>query len=332
MYFLLGISLTLALLLLFNLTVAVSTSLIWKAAASSAENLSPKRRAAMIFVLRIVPVAAALTAVFAFVVPAYVLHEPAASGEVVSGKLALLAAVCLAGVIIATTRVLRTWLATRRLTRDWLTTSKPIHFEGVGFPLHLIEHPFPVLAVVGVFRPRIFVASKVFDSLSAVEFRVAVAHELGHLRERDNLKQMVLRLCRDLVIFPIGRDLDVAWAQTAEIVADEYAAARDRFRPLDLASALLKISRLVPAGTTPQLPVGAYIISDRAGDITRRIRHLLRLSDAGVIDDSAVKRVSYIPAFAFSLVAVLLLALHLFDQRLLLTTHEAIEHFVWMIS
>ena len=43
-----------------------------------------------------------------------------------------------------------------------------------------------------------------------------------------------------------GREIAAAWADAAEEEADDHAAGPDRSRSLDLASALLKASRLTP--------------------------------------------------------------------------------------
>lgn len=330
MYYLLGISITLAFLLIVNMTVAVAASLIWRAISGFAGTVSVGTRAKIIFGLRTLPIAAALIFVLAFIVPAYLLHEPEESGEVVSTKLALVAVLCAVGVAIAVFRVVQTWLSTQRLMRNWLSNSTRIDIEGVDLPIHRISHQFPVLAVVGIFRPKIFVAEIVLASLADNELRAAIAHEYGHLRGRDNLKRTILRICRDLVILPIGNGLDLAWAQNAEAVADEFAACEGNQKALDLASALVKITRIVPTGSSPSLPVGAYIITDREGDIASRVRRLLNLSE-GFAEVSRSRRIA-LPSYALSVGITLLLVLHLTDRRLLLATHEAIEHFVWIIQ
>ncbi len=332
MYFLLGLSITLAFLLIVNMTVAMAASLFWKVIKIPARRLSVHARATLIFGLRVIPVVLALVFVKAFVLPAYFIHEPQNSGEVVSAKLALIALLCVAGVVIATVRVFQTWRATHRLMKNWLSHSSQVKVEGVGLPIHCIKHAFPVLAVIGIFRPRIFVAETVLETLEDGELRAAIAHEYGHLRARDNLKRTVLRICRDLVILPIGKDLDLAWAQSAEVVADEFAADRGASTALDLASALVKITRIVPSGVAPTLPVGAYIITDRQGDIANRINRLMRAVDdrAGIRRDR--RRWVSSPGFILTATSVALLAFHLSDQRLLLTTHEAIERFVKIVQ
>lgn len=332
MYFLLGISLILAFLLIANMLVALLASLIWTMIAMHVGSLSANTRAQIIFGLRLLPVAASLVFVVAFLIPAYVLHEPDESGEVVSGKLALLAAVSTLAVLISLYRVFKTWLVTRRLVSGWLNNAAPIKLDNIGVPIYRIRHEFPVIAVVGVFRPRMFVAEKVLESLEEHEFRAAVAHEYGHLRAKDNFKRTLLRLCRDLLLLPLGTALDRAWAHNAESAADEYAARTSRSTAIDLASALVKIARLVPARAAQMMPAGAFLIGTNDTDITARVRHLLRISENQNFSTGA-SLLGFSPAsWVWSLALIAFIALPLTDDRFHLSTHEAIEHFVWILQ
>jgi Zn-dependent protease with chaperone function len=159
-----------------------------------------------------------------------------------------------------------------------------------------------------------------------------VAHEHGHMNAGDNLKRTLLRGCRDLMMIPVGKGLDKAWAHNAESAADEYAALGGSKRALDMASALLKIARIAPVNAVPAMPAGSYLIGKDCGDVTSRVRRLLSLSE-----NAAGPATPGRPAFSRTLWLwpaglALLLVLHLTDQRLLLSTHDAIEHFVWMIQ
>jgi len=325
-YFLLGISLTLAFLLIVNMAAAILSIATGRLIARPMTFLSVNTQARVIFALRFGPVVAALIFVFAFVVPAYLLHEPEDSGEVVSGKLALIAAASSIAVCIAVYRVLKSCFVTRRLAASWQKNAVEITIPDVDVPVFRIVHPFPVMAVVGIVRPRIFVAEQVLSSLNDDELQAAIAHEYGHLRSRDNLKRTILRVCSDLVVLPLGAGLDRTWAENAEGAADEYAANSRRSAALNLASALIKLARITPRQTNLAMFHGSYLIHGHQCDVTSRVRRLLRLSD------SYSKNSPYVvPSWAWSIAATGLLAVHLADQRLLLPTHEAIEHFVWII-
>src|SRR5262249_21742559 len=137
----------------------------------------------------------------------------------------------------------------------------------------------PVIAIVGAIRPKLFIADHLFQSLTTEEMAAAIAHEIGHLAARDNLKRVALRVCRDaLTIFPSGARLDRAWAEASEAAADEYAARGGRAVTLDLASTLIKIARLVPQGVKPAMPAGASLIINDAEGIAQRVRRLAQMA------------------------------------------------------
>lgn len=329
MYSLLGISLNLAFLLIVNMAAALLAIIIWRLIARPVTFLSVKAQAQIIFALRFGPVVAALVFVFAFVVPAFLLHEPEDSGEVVSGKLAIIALASSIAVCVALYRVFKTYIVTRRLAANWQKGAVEITIPDVDVPVFRIVHPFPVMAVVGIVRPRMFVAEQVLESLSDDELRAAIAHEYGHLRSRDNLKRSILRVCRDLVILPLGTGLDRTWAENAEQAADEYAANSHRSAALNLASALVKLARIAPQQSSLAMYHGSHLIHGE-GDVTSRVQRLLSLSEKY---GTATRKSFYaLPSWAWSAALTGLLALHFVDQRLLLPTHEAIEHFVRIIE
>ncbi len=332
MYFLLGMSLTLAFLLIVNMAAAILAAAGWRVMSRPVRNLSVNNRARVIFMLRIGPVAAALVFISAFVIPAYLLLEPQESGEVVSGKLAIIALVSSIAVCIAIYRVCKTGMVTRRLALNWQRNATRIAVDGVDVPVFRIVHTFPVMAVVGIIRPRIFIAEQVLEALGPDEFRAAIAHEYGHLRANDNFKRTILRVCRDLVILPVGTSLDRAWAESAESAADAYAASKGRSTALNLASALIKLARIAPKNTGPAVSLGSCLISEQSGDVTERVRRLVRISE-----ETSPTRMPFLHGFqtaswVWSGALTLLLVLHLSDQRLLLTTHDAIEHFVRILQ
>ncbi len=234
---------------------------------------------------------------------------------------------------MAAWRGLAAWLTTRRLVADWLAHAEPVHLPGIDVPAYRVAHPFPVIAVVGLLRPRLFIAHQLFDALDEAELLAALAHERGHLAARDNLKRAILRACRDvLTICPAGRTLDRAWSESAEGAADEHAAcdSADTGAALDLAAALVKIARLVPQGARPTMPAGAYLISELAdGSIAWRVRRLTQLADGRIAPRPA--RVYAYGEWLWAGASMLLLTLSLLaatDARILATTHTALEYVV----
>jgi peptidase M48-like protein len=333
MYELLGISLVLATLLSINALWSMLMAGLWRVIAKPAQRLSARTRARVLFMLRVGPPAVAFVTVLGLVVPSYLLHEPLASGEIVSKKLGTLALLSLIGVVLALSRGLRSWLATRSLLKEWLSTAKPISISDVNIPAYCFEHSFPVIAVVGLLRPRLFIAHRVLDSLNQEEMLAAIAHESGHLEARDNLRRILIRACKDmLTIVPCGRSLDRAWAENAEAAADESAATRGPAVALNLASALIEIARMVPAGARPTMPVAAFLLGDETVGVKGRVRRLLDL--AGTANHQMRATSTLHRWFARSVVvsSILLLVLFLIHFSAFVEVHAAIEQAVRVLS
>jgi len=279
MYMLLGICLSLAGWLAIHGCGSLLAAAFWRGVSRACGRLSASARAQLLFLLRLAPGLAALLCVAAFLVPAYVLFEPRNSGEMITLELGMFALLSLCGLGFAVWRGFAARRATRRLVKDWLSHARPLDHPDVTMPAFRFQHPFPVLAIVGALRPRLFVAEQVLRLLSKEEFAAALAHEKGHLAAGDNVKRGLLRACHDTLGFiPFGRCLDRSWAAAAEAAADEYAARRSASMALDLASALLKVARVAPQGGRPAMPAGALLIPGEPGSITARILRLTQLA------------------------------------------------------
>jgi len=329
MYEMLGICLALTGLLTFNAFTSLLAATLWRLLQDRAQSWHAKTRAQLLFALRVFPGITAIICVAALLLPAYIAHEPRQETEGVSLKLGLIAAVSAAGLLLAAWRGVAAWLATRKLITDWVRNSEPLPLQQFPIPAYRLRHSFPVIAVVGTFRPRLFIADHLFDTLKAEELNAAIAHECGHLAARDNLKRALLRACRDaLTIVPCGRLLDREWAAASEVAADEFAArSTDERRSemaLDLAAALVKIARLVPAGVRPSMPASALLIGEDAGGIAARVRSLMQLATDGLTEEASAAAVpaSLWLSFGLLVTTALLIAT---NSHMLAAIHEWIE-------
>jgi len=333
MFELLGISLLLACLLTFNSLATLATDLLWRLAGGWTDEWTAQSRVRLLFLLRISPGSIAIFLAVFLLIPAYLAYEPRHTNESVSFKLGLLAFLSAIGIGSAVFRSIAAWRATRRLTEDWLLSAEPISIEGIQITTYTIEHAFPVIAIVGVFRPRLFIASHILDLLSPEEVKAALAHEKGHLIARDNLKRGLMRACRDaLLIIPNGRLLDRAWAAAAEAAADENAAQQGGSVALDLASALVKVARSIPHGGRPTMPAGVFLFGDddEAKGIKARVRRLLEFAAS---DRRPEKRSFFGNPGFLGLAGLLLIVSFLFhSQAILLNVHAMIEHAVQLLN
>ena len=335
MYTLLGITLVLALLLTINATATMLAAGVARLVRPLLRKFSARTAAEILFVMRIGPPVIAIVSIGAFMIPSYLIYEPHATEEVVSWKLGLLATLSAIGVGLAISRGLRSWLATRSLLRNWLSTSTQIELDGIAIPTYVFQHSFPIIAVVGAFRPRLFIADHVFESLSEEELAAAIAHEYGHLAAHDNFKRAVMRVSRAaLLLIPCGRLLDRAWSEASESAADEYAAQQSSFVALNLASALVRIARMIPKGHKPVIPaaVSAFLGGDDSPGVKVRVKRLVELAatDPRLLVSNA-SFVRFVPWFVLTLIVVVGVTIESRPQ-VLAAVHHFVEHVVVVLS
>jgi hypothetical protein len=228
--------------------------------------------------LRLLPAAAAFTFVAVMFVPSYWQYEPR---ELVEGFDATRAAIALAALVLCAAAVIRgavSWGRAARRVRRWLRVAQPLFPAHARVPTYRLDVDAPMMALVGVLRPRLFVTRGVLGVLTDEELRAAVAHEISHWRASDNVKRLAMRSAPDLLGWlPAARAIERRWASAAEHVADRRAtdavdvADRGRAR-CALASALVKVARLTPTATPLAEPISTLV---DGGDIASRVHSLL---------------------------------------------------------
>ena len=102
----------------------------------------------------------------------------------------------------------------------------------------------PPLTAAGILRPSVWLSRAAEFVLTERELKTALRHEMVHVRRRDNLRKLVLRL----VAFPGMAELESVWREATEMAADD-AAVSTASEALDLAAAVIKLSRLTATGT-----------------------------------------------------------------------------------
>jgi Zn-dependent protease with chaperone function len=198
-----------------------------------------------------------------------------------------------------------------------------------------LDHSFPIIAVVGAAHPRLFIANHVLESLSEEELAAAIAHEYGHLAARDNFKRSVMRVSRAaLLLIPCGTSLDRAWSEASESAADEHAAQQSSFVALNLASALVRIARMIPKGQRQVIPasVSAFLAGEDSPGVKVRVRRLVELAtaDPSLLASNA-SIVRFVPWFVLTLIVVISVTIESRPQ-VLATVHEFVEHVVAVLS
>jgi hypothetical protein len=248
---------------------------LWRLARRDPDAAAPADRAAGLLLVRALPVLVPALLVAGLVSPAFHLFEPRQSEEVAGRTLVALAA---AGAGLLALGVGRGWRAvarTRRLLNAWTVGARTLEVPGSPVPALRIDWPVPLVATVGILRPRLVVARQVLDACTPEQLTAVVAHEAAHLAARDNLKRLFWRSCPDLLaLTATGRRMEHDWALAAEESADDRAARPATRRAIDLAEALVTVARLAPpAPSIAETALASPLIE--ASDLERRVRRLL---------------------------------------------------------
>jgi beta-lactamase regulating signal transducer with metallopeptidase domain len=131
----------------------------------------------------------------------------------------------------------------------------------------------PPLTAAGILRPRVWLSGAAEFVLTERELRCALRHEVVHVRRRDNLRKLFLRM----VAFPGMAQLESEWREAAEMAADD-AAVSNASEALDLAAAVIKLSRLAPLQISPELTTG--LVHSPAESVNARVERLIGWTEA----------------------------------------------------
>lgn len=240
----LGVSLSFFLLLYAAISFAVAAW--WPQARRIGMRFSARHLSDAFFALRSLPFTASALITLVFVVPSFLLLEPRAVAEPLGEIPLTLGGACLALFCASVINGVAAYRETSRAVARWLQGAT----VGSGcdpVPLFRIRCASPAIAVAGVREPRVLVSDAAAAVLSGPELEIALRHEVAHIRRCDNLKKLLFRC----FAFPGMTVLETAWSEAAEMAADDAAVSSSR-EALDLASALIKLSRL-PAAPVPGL-------------------------------------------------------------------------------
>jgi hypothetical protein len=168
------------------------------------------------------------------------------------------------------------WL--RRALRLWaiVRAARPVAFH-IPVPVRATPEMLePGLA--GIVRPVILLPESLTQKLSETEIDAILAHELCHLRRRDNLAAMVHMLVEALFWFhPLVWFIGARLVAERELACDE-SVLEDGKKPLDYAAAILKVCRLY---FRSPLPCASGV---SGADLDRRITAIMLRRDADEVD------------------------------------------------
>jgi Zn-dependent protease with chaperone function len=267
------------------------------------------KSAHLLFGLRIFPLIGSAFVTVAFALPAFYKLEGGMDEDMGTLLFGVGTALLLAGGLV---RVLAAQRRASRLVAAWLKEAGILDAGAARMTLQ-VKRGGPPLLLYGISTPKVLVSENAVALLSPDELRVAVQHEMGHLRSRDNLKKLIMHGAP----FPGMGSLERAWQEAAEFAADE-AAVSNSVDAVDLASALIKVCHLVPVQESPAFTTG---LVDMAALVNIRVRRLLEWKESRSREHQSRW------FFWLAIVAALPYTVAHYDQALVVT-HRLTEWFI----
>jgi hypothetical protein len=281
MFHLLCLALCLAVMFLVLVATSVLSVPLVRLLERRLKGGNPRTAANALLIFRLLPFSLAIAVSLGLALPAFMEFEPPSTQEMVSWPLIVLA-VSGCGVLALTfVRWLRILRMTRLMQHEWQKHSRPVPGMASHVPLYRVETRASLLAVIGIFRPKIFVSRTVAEELTQAELAAALSHEIAHVRSYDNLKQLLMKITAPPAWIPGLQGSDEAWTRASEMAADESALAEGA-SALELSSALIKVGRLSLGRTVPGALAASHLVPCGCNSATlTRAAHLRDLLEKG---------------------------------------------------
>jgi beta-lactamase regulating signal transducer with metallopeptidase domain len=179
-----------------------------------------------------------------------------------------------------------------------------------------VSRAFPTFVAAGILRPKVLLSHRAESVLTAKELQTALRHEFAHVRRRDNLRKLLICFAP----FPGMAELEASWREASEMAADD-AAVSSASEALDLAAALIKLSRLGPLEPPGELMTA--LLHSPAESVNARVERLIAWNERR---QSPAKRYSL--GYALCAAAAAMLTLAVTYSELLVRVHAATE---WLV-
>ena len=260
---------------LLDLALSAITAIVWRTRAIAPADLPPAARARRLLQFRLVPGGLALAITLFVITPAFALFEPAHPEEQIGPLLELLSSLALIQIGYSIFSAVRSVRLTNRIEREWLKNAEAIDSRRAsGLQAFAIESATPMVALVGVFTPKLLAAKSVVDACTRDEIACIVAHERGHFDARDNFKRWLMASLPGVLRWtPIHREIVDAWHHASEDAADDAGTGGHAVARTELAALLLKIVRLAPSPSWQAAIVSPFV---EEHGLERRVRRLLQ--------------------------------------------------------
>lgn len=266
-----GLAVSLSIFILCYSVLSATVCLLWRVWLFDRRR-SPRNGVELLFALRLAPLVIAAAITFFIFVPSFVLLEPRAPKEAMGSGAAVLGLCGMAAIAAGVWNAATAWLRASQTIARWSNSASLIDSRRTNSasPVSVIHDLVgaPPLTAAGVLRPSVWLSSAAKSLLTEDELQAALRHEFVHVRRWDNLRKLILRL----VTFPGMAGLECAWREAAEIAADD-AAVSSASEALDLAAAVIKLSRMAPL--QPPAELTTALVHSPAESVDARVQRLI---------------------------------------------------------
>jgi beta-lactamase regulating signal transducer with metallopeptidase domain len=315
-----GIAISFSVFVILYSALSVAVCGVWRRVWLGGPQYSARRCADLLFALRLAPFVVAAGVTFLLAVPSFLLLEPHTVDEPI-GTVPVLLSLC--GMTVLLVGVWKASAALVRASRNvaqWSTegrASAPVLIDSVNsISVLRISGTAPPLTAAGILRPSVWLSRAAEFVLTERELETALRHEVAHVRRRDNLRKLLLRL----IAFPGMAELESAWREGTEMAADD-AAVSNASEALDLAAAVIKLSRLAPL--EPPAELTTALVHSPAESVNARVERLIAWTERRQRPAPA-----YSLRFALCAAATAVITLALSYSQLLVRVHAATE---WLV-
>jgi beta-lactamase regulating signal transducer with metallopeptidase domain len=269
-----GIAISFSVFVLVYCGLSLAVGCMWRKFCKWSQKYPARCTADLLFGLRLLPLMAAAGVTAALTIPSFLLFEPRAIDEPIGG-IPLALGIC--GLMLAALGVGNATACALRASKAialWTHDAEPMN-ENRAVPVLRISRVVPALTAAGILRPRVLLSGAAEFRLTTNELQTALRHEIAHVRRRDNLKKLLLQF----VVFPGTSGLEAAWLDATEMAADD-AAVSNATEALDLAAAIIKLSRLGSASGAASADLATALVQSAAASTYARVERLIAWSAA----------------------------------------------------
>lgn len=312
MFALRGLAISFSVFVVVYCVFSLAVCLTWRRVRLFFQHHPVHHLADLLFALRMFPLVTACVITAAFTVPSFLLLEPRSINEPLSGApLALGICGAVLGMLGAGNAVVALLRASRAIS-FWTRESEVTEVKA-QVPVIRIRRQVPAMTATGILRPQVLLSSSAEFLLNNGELQAALNHEIAHVRRRDNLKKLAMRF----VAFPGMSGLESAWLEATEMAADD-AAVSTASEALDLAAALIKLSRFAPVEASADLT--AALVHSAGAMMNARVERLIDWTEGYKRDSQTLSMRN-----AFAVAVIVMMMFSVVYTQMLSEIHTATE-------